>query len=426
MDIGLVDIIETGVYIVQSGKFVYVNPFFANMTGYAQDELIGSDSLDLVHVDDRQKVRKKAISNLKRRRGATPYEYRFIKKDGKVIWVLERLSSIKYMGRKAALGSFMDITERKMMEQEILESRDLLNEMGKIAKIGGWEFNVINRIQTWTDEVYNIHELSHDHKPTVDEGIAFYAPEATAIISAAVNQAIKFGEPFNLELPFITAKGNNRWVHAVGKANLEDGRVTKVRGIIQDITERVQLQEKLKLMATHDFLTGLPNRSLLLDRFTIAAALARRSNSKIAVMSLDLDKFKYVNDTLGHDAGDTVLKDVSARLTAVVRASDTVARVGGDEFVLIMIENGGRDDATEIASRILDSFREPLYINGNKVDISTSIGIALYPVDGDSLFELLKKSDAAMYYSKGHGRNQFKFWCDGDVHLGGDYKSTFG
>jgi diguanylate cyclase (GGDEF)-like protein/PAS domain S-box-containing protein len=188
--------------------------------------------------------------------------------------------------------------------------------------------------------------------------------------------------------------------------------------VISDIAERKQMEHKLEEMATHDFLTGLPNRALLLDRFAMAAALAHRNKSRLALMSLDLDKFKSINDTFGHDVGDRVLKVVSTRLTGIIRASDTLARVGGDEFILMMLETSQAKDAAIIAQKILDSFTEPLSINGYNIHLSTSIGIAIYPEDAEDLEILTKKSDAAMYYSKDHGCNQFKFCGDGDVQVG--------
>lgn len=141
-------------------------------------------------------------------------------------------------------------------------------------------------------------------------------------------------------------------------------------------------------------------------------------------MSLDLDKFKSINDTFGHDAGDQVLKSVSSRLAGIIRASDTLARVGGDEFILVMMETNHVGDATAIAQKILDSFSVPHSIEGHQLQLSTSIGIAIYPEDGQDLETLVKKSDAAMYYSKGHGRNQFKFFSDGDVRIAGDHRSA--
>jgi diguanylate cyclase (GGDEF)-like protein len=156
----------------------------------------------------------------------------------------------------------------------------------------------------------------------------------------------------------------------------------------------------------------------------VAAALAQRNKTRLAIMSLDLDKFKSINDTLGHDAGDQVLKTISIRLTGIIRASDTLARVGGDEFILLMMETAHLEDATVIAQKILDSFAEPLSIDGHQLTLSTSIGIAIYPEDGQDLETLTRESDAALYYSKGHGRNQFKFFGDGDVRIGGDHRSA--
>ena len=188
----------------------------------------------------------------------------------------------------------------------------------------------------------------------------------------------------------------------------------------KDITERKQMEQKLEEMATHDFLTGLPNRVLLLDRFTIAAALAHRNKGRLAVLSLDLDNFKSINDTLGHGAGDQVLKVISTRLRGIIRASDTLARVGGEEFLLVMPETSHLEDSATLAQKILDSFIEPFSIDGHQLHLSTSIGIALYPEDAEDLETLTRKSDAAMYYSKNHGRNQFKFFGDGDVKLNRD------
>jgi len=190
-----------------------------------------------------------------------------------------------------------------------------------------------------------------------------------------------------------------------------------------ELEERKKMAQKLKEMATHDFLTGLPNRILLVDRYSIASALAHRNQDRLAVMSLDIDRFKSINDTLGHDMGDKALKAFSDQLSRIIRASDTLARVGGDEFILMMLETNHMEDATAIARKILESFKEPLYIDGHGIYLSTSIGIAIYPEDATDLETLIKKSDAALYYAKGHGRNNYKFFRDGDVWISGDRKS---
>jgi len=220
------------------------------------------------------------------------------------------------------------------------------------------------------------------------------------------------------EFRAVDKDGSIIFVRTSSRPIYEDGEIVGVTALITDITEQKQLEQKLVQMATHDFLTGLPNRVLLIDRFKMAAALAHRNKARLAIMSLDLDKLKSINDTLGHAVGDQVLKLVSIQLMGIIRASDTLARIGGDEFVLVMLETNHMEDAAAIAQKILDSFKEPLLIDDHQLSLSTSIGIAIYPKDGEDLEILIKKSDAALYYCKGHGRNQFKFFGDGDVRFG--------
>jgi diguanylate cyclase (GGDEF)-like protein/PAS domain S-box-containing protein len=188
----------------------------------------------------------------------------------------------------------------------------------------------------------------------------------------------------------------------------DHGKVVGFRCVGRNITERMELQNKLAVMAMHDALTGLPNRSLLYDRFNIACAQAQRNSRKLAAMELDLDRFKTINDTLGHAAGDELLKATADRLSAIVRKSDTVARLGGDEFVVLIPEFTNIKDVFKTAQKILSAFQEPFVIDGQELQVTTSIGIAIYPRDGSHIEELLKAADTAMYYTKEHGRNSYK------------------
>lgn len=246
----------------------------------------------------------------------------------------------------------------------------------------------------------------------------FIFPEDQDIYYHHRQQLLKTGAPQAYELRLVKKDGSIFWVilESIVIQNNKNGD-NLCYTVISDITDSKQVEHKLQEMATHDFLTGLPNRALLGDRFTMAAALAHRNKSKLAVMSLDLDNFKSINDTFGHEAGDQVLKVVSTRLTGIIRASDTLARIGGDEFILVMLETSHLEDPSTIAQKFLDSFAEPLSIKGHRIHLSTSIGIAIYPEDAEDLETLVKKSDAAMYYAKDHGRNRFKFFGDDDVKI---------
>jgi len=190
----------------------------------------------------------------------------------------------------------------------------------------------------------------------------------------------------------------------------EAGEISGTVHLAKDITERKQLQQKLQEMATHDFLTGLPNRVLISDRFEVAAAEANRDKCSLALMSLDLDRFKLINDSMGHAAGDEMLKAVALRLIDVVRSSDTVARIGGDEFILLLQKIHQPGDAASIAAKIIDSFKETFNLDGHLIHSTTSIGIALYPQHGTDLVTIQHKSDEALYKAKGQGRNNYQFY----------------
>jgi len=205
----------------------------------------------------------------------------------------------------------------------------------------------------------------------------------------------KSGEEFPMGLSLSGVQFKDGW-HAVG--------------IIRDISEHKQAEETIRQMAYHDSLTGLPNRKLFSDRTDIALAQAGRSQKNVAVIMLDLDNFKDVNDTLGHDAGDFLLKTAAERLSEALRKSDTVARFGGDEFVLILPELRGIEDATPVAQRIVEGFRKPFPINTYQLIVTTSIGIAVYPDDGSDEAALLKNADIAMYQAKQAGRDRYQFF----------------
>jgi diguanylate cyclase (GGDEF)-like protein len=171
-----------------------------------------------------------------------------------------------------------------------------------------------------------------------------------------------------------------------------------------------ETQETIRKLAYNDALTGLPNRTLFNDRLNMALAHGHRSGEKLAVMMLDLDRFKDVNDRLGHNVGDELLVCVGSRLINLLRASDTVARFGGDEFVLLLPDIAGAEGAIKIAEEILEVCRKPFLCSGHEVHTSTSIGIAIYPDDGGDAYTLIKHADVSMYHAKDSGRNNYQFY----------------
>jgi diguanylate cyclase (GGDEF)-like protein/PAS domain S-box-containing protein len=204
--------------------------------------------------------------------------------------------------------------------------------------------------------------------------------------------------------------GSWRVLESIGKSCLD---VPAVRGIVvntRDVTERRAIEQRVAHLAYHDALTGLPNRSLMQERISSAISRAERSTKKFAVMFIDIDNFKNINDSLGHDAGDDLLRRVAHRLSESVRAHDTIARQGGDEFIVLLDELEGHQGATRVAQKILQSLRSTFKVNGADQHVSGSIGIAVYPDDGTDASTLLKNADTAMFHSKSLGKNTFQFF----------------
>ena len=218
--------------------------------------------------------------------------------------------------------------------------------------------------------------------------------------------------PFrDFRFAYLDANGQRRIALMSGRPIFDDaGTFAGYRGVGRDITEEFNTRKQLEFMAHHDSLTGLPNRVTLKDRLEHTLAIARRSGTGVAVLSVDLDDFKLVNDTLGHSAGDRVLCEGARRMKSVLREMDTVARVGGDEFTIVQAQNNGWESARSAASRLIDHLTETIDVGGQKVHCGASIGVSLYPDDGRSADELLRHADLALYKAKASGRNSFCFF----------------
>jgi diguanylate cyclase (GGDEF)-like protein len=215
-------------------------------------------------------------------------------------------------------------------------------------------------------------------------------------------------EPLDQRYRVRRKDGTIRWVHARGfPVTDQDGNVYRIAGTIEDITVRQELEARLQQLAHFDPLTGLPNRVLCYDRLNQAIALARRNKDKVGVMFLDLDRFKAVNDTLGHLVGDELLRQVAGRLEGCLRTCDTVGRLGGDEFTVVLAELAQPGDAGLVAQKVIDALKQPFSLGSREVFISSSVGIALFPGDGEDAETLLKNADAAMFRAKSLGRSTY-------------------
>jgi diguanylate cyclase (GGDEF)-like protein/PAS domain S-box-containing protein len=229
----------------------------------------------------------------------------------------------------------------------------------------------------------------------------------------------------SLENPVVTYEhrimlpdGEIRWQQWTNRAIFDErGRFIEFQSVGRDITEWVRAEEQLVYIATHDALTGLPNRRLFNDRLTLELAHAHRNQQKLAVMLLDLDHFKDVNDALGYSVGDKLLQVVADRLKSLLRRSDTVARVGDDEFMLILPGIAREYHADKVAHKILTAVRRPFVLDGHELNITTSIGIAMYPENGEDPDTLMKNANIAMYRTKEQGRDNCQRYTSTEMNL---------
>lgn len=224
------------------------------------------------------------------------------------------------------------------------------------------------------------------------------------------------GQPSSAEWRIVRKDGEVRWIKSFGNPIFLNGKIVKMNGVAYDITEQKLSEEKIEYLAYHDSLTGLVNRAMLKNHLDKAVARCKRNHQKLAVMFLDLDRFKWINDTMGHNIGDELIIQVSQRLVKSVREEDVVARQGGDEFI-ILLEGITKLGVMNISERILYAFTTPFTLNGEEIFASPSVGISLYPDNGRDVETLIKHADKAMYLAKKRGKNNYQFYVHEDEQV---------
>ncbi|HIJ81503.1 MAG TPA: EAL domain-containing protein [Desulfuromonadales bacterium] len=234
--------------------------------------------------------------------------------------------------------------------------------------------------------------------------------ETRPFLRTAFVRIFDTGQPENIEVLFSTIDQQTVDVEMSLKTGVSASGSTVVWGVCRDITERKRIQEELHSLAHHDNLTGLPNRTLLEDRLKQAKAISNRFKTGFAVIFLDLDRFKIINDTLGHSVGDELLRLVAIRLKSALRETDTIARIGGDEFILLLAHSCSRSDVSSLAEKILKALQLPFHLLSHELFVTASLGGCIYPDDETDIESMMKKADIAMYHAKSQGRNNFQFY----------------
>jgi diguanylate cyclase (GGDEF)-like protein/PAS domain S-box-containing protein len=298
--------------------------------------------------------------------------------------------------------------ERTSKYLELSEAN--LKHAQSVAAIGSWHLDIASKQLHWSDETYRIFGIERGAPMKLEAFVACIHPQDRDAVLEAWERASQ-GEPYDIEHRILVNR-KVRWVRE--RAEMEfnaAGQVLSASGTVQDISERKEAEESIRFLAYYDVLSGLPNRTLFHDRIGQALIEAQRDEGRFAVLFLDLDRFKYVNDSMGHMAGDKLLQVVAERLKKSVRETDTISRLGGDEFI-ILLRDTDLDGTAHVAEKILGAVADPIDINGVTVTTQCSIGISMYPDDGGDVNTLIKNADAAMYHAKDLGRNNFQFFTE--------------
>jgi diguanylate cyclase (GGDEF)-like protein/PAS domain S-box-containing protein len=320
---------------------------------------------------------------------------------------------VQYMLRASAAINSLDLNQRRLSDAQ------------RIGEMGDWEWDVRQDRIFPSPQARRIfgHPTAWDALQ-LDGFLTTVHPEDADRVREACERAIAAGDAFAIEHRVIQMGGRLRHVHQQVEvtAHDESGRALKLAGAVHDITQRKDAEEQIRRLAYYDALTGLPNRLLFSDQLLKAIANAERHGQKVAIMFIDLDHFKRVNDTLGHGAGDELLRLVSARLSSSIRTEDalgrpagadvanSIARLGGDEFIVMLSDVQGVTEAAAIARRLVAALNDPLTIMGTELYIGGSVGVAMYPNDGTDIDTLLMNADTAMYRAKEAGRGGFQFY----------------
>jgi diguanylate cyclase (GGDEF)-like protein/PAS domain S-box-containing protein len=397
----LVELSPDAIMLHADGEFIFLNSAAVELLGAeSADDLIGTPVIERVHPDSRSTVAAR-IRALNDGAEVPMIEEKFVRLDGSAVEVEVAAIGFVFNGKAAVQVVARDISQRKEIEERyrLLFERNLA---------GVFRTSIDGRILDCNDALARIFGYRDRHELLSQRADSVYFDRNDR--ENVLDQLREHGSLSNIETRMRRADGTELWV--LENVTLLEAR-GELEGTIIDITERKTAQEQIEYQAFHDVLTALPNRRLFRDRIGVALAHARRQGRGIAVMFLDLDQFKLVNDTLGHTVGDAMLQTIATRLVGCVRAEDTVARMGGDEFTVLVSETSDRRAAGVVAQKVLETVAQPMIVDGHELFVTTSLGIAMFPDDGVDAETLLKNADRAMYRAKEAGRNNFQYSTPG-------------
>ena len=410
----------------ENGRMVRWNRSFQLLTGYDEPAISNMRMVDFVAPDDRALIADAGRRIIERGEELT-LEADMLNANKSEFPYLFHGRRLEVRGARYCIGVGRDISERRRTEGLITDAKERLDLALAGSNLTLWDWDLRANEVFFSDGWSRILCVTRDgtdgNKFSGEQVLAWNHPDDKAKFDAALVNAIRgVSDEFSCEYRVPGADGDWVWLQSSGKVTERDvneskrGHVIRMTGTTANITARKAAEERVEYLATRDPLTGLPNRMLLNDRLQSGLANAARKgpDARLAFMFIDLDRFKTINDSLGHDVGDELLKRVAARLSACVRASDTVARIGGDEFAIILenlsMNNVDGQDAQSVAEKMIASLAAPVQAGEHLLNTSCSLGISIYPTDGQDAQTLMKHADVAMYDAKARGRNNYQFF----------------
>jgi len=408
----LVEMTPNGVVVHSAGVVEYANAAAARMLRAPSPQaLIGVAVVDLIHPEHRARFQARFAALRDEPGLLEPEERRLQCRDGTAIVVEVAAVQFRERGRLVVQSVLRDVTEQRRVREALAEREQRFRDVVEASGEYVWETDADWRYTYLSARIESV--LGYTRAELLGRAPREFMPlgEARAL-DEWFERNRREGQPFrDLVHRSITKAGKVIWQQVSGMPVRDaGGRMIGYRGTGADVTARKQAEERIQYLATRDALTGLPNRVLLADRAGHAILAAARNRGMLALLLIDLDRFKLVNDSLGHRAGDALLGAVAERLTNTLRRDDTLARPGGDEFVLLWDGLKTAQDAALLARRVQDVLQRPFTIEGRSLNVTASIGVAIYPGDGRDFSELLKNAETALYDAKEGGRNGFRFF----------------
>jgi diguanylate cyclase (GGDEF)-like protein/PAS domain S-box-containing protein len=408
----VVESTSDSIYVVDKEcRYLFMNNHHLARLGLSSEQIIGKTYREF-HSPEQDKVFAEAVNKVFSA-GKSIRQEHSSQRDGR--YFHRTFSPVKDRSPNGEITCVViistDITERKLAEDAIRESEQRYRTIIENIEDGYHELDFSGNIVFFNDSLLRMLGYSRSEFTGMNYGNVT-DKETARLVLQVCDEVYRTGKPSSgIEIE-VRKKDGTMKVVEISVSLILDARGKEVgfRALVRDVTERKKSEETIRRLAYHDALTGLPNRLLFTDRLNMAITRAKRNKQYLAVMILDLDYFKNINDTLGHHMGDRLLQAVGSRLTDLLRKGDTIARMGGDEFLILLPEISSVGVTKTIAQKIVEAFQSPFVIDDRKLHITTSVGIAIYPDVSDNVETLIKNADIAMYHAKGSGRNNYQLF----------------